>query len=103
MRYIIRLGELSERIAFIEEKVDIIANEIYKIESYKGELIWEGLSKNTFVAKYDEYTTELRKILDRLIILLAFLKSYYSNYNDEYNKLKTKYDKKTMKEVIKWR
>lgn len=91
VRYLVKFGELDEKIRFIEEKLDNIYNAVEEIEKAKNSLIWEGVAKDAFILKYDEYVSELKDSAKKILNILLFLKSFYNNYNEEYLLLKKKY------------
>lgn len=102
MKYLIRIDELNEMDIFLEEKLKTITEKIENIMKLKAELDWDGPSKDAFFVKYDEYIANLKKISNRIILILAFLKSYHSNYDEEYQRLKSKYSQKLLEEVRRW-
>lgn len=99
MKYLVKIDELNEMNIFLEGKLKIITEKIDNIIKLKEEFHWEGPSKDALIIKYDDYINNLKKISNRIILILAFLKSYHSNFEDEYQRLKSKYMKTIAEEV----
>jgi len=100
LKYLIRIDELNELNLFLEKKLEIIIEKIDNIVKLKEEFLWEGPAKDALIVEYDDYIKNLRKISNRIILILAFLKSYHSNFDEEYQKLKSKYSKPMIEEVM---
>ncbi len=99
LRYLVKINELNEKNIFLEEKLEKILEKIDNLSKLKSEFLWEGPSKTSFIAKYDEYITKLRDMSDKIMQIIAFVKSYHSNYDEEYQKLKSKYARLLAEEV----
>ena len=99
LKYFVRINDINELNIFLEERLRIIIEKIDNIVKLKEELIWEGPAKDALIIKYDDYINNLKKISGRIILILAFLKSYHSNFDEEYQKLKNKYSNILVEEV----
>ena len=91
MKYLIRIRDLQEKIEFLEEKLQLIYDNIEIMEKSKENITWSGDAKDTFILKYDEYLEYLKVTARNIVKILTYLKSYYSNYNEEYNNSKRRY------------
>lgn len=102
MRYLVNIDELDEVIKRLTKEIEKISEQINRLTIIQNEVIWEGLAKDTFNSKYNDYIYNLKKILSRLVKLLLFLKSYHNNYDDEFTRIQALYNKTLYDEVIRW-
>ncbi len=91
MRYLVKLGELRQKIDFMEQQLAIIDENIEKLKVIKTNIVWEGKASNSFDKYYNSYLQELTYIEDRLLLYIKFFIKYYENYGTSYRGLRRKY------------
>ena len=91
MRYLVKLGELRQKIEFLEKQLSIIDDNVENLKIIKTNIKWEGEASNSFDNKYNEYLKELTLIEERILSYIKYLIQYYESYGAEYKRLRTKY------------
>ena len=91
MRYFIKINEIREKLDFMEKKVDIINENIEKLELICRELNWQGDAANDFYFNYEKYVLRLKQTEHKIVNSILFLTSFYDSYGDEYARIKRKY------------
>ena len=91
MRYYINIEALKEKVSYMEKKLDIIQNDIEKLQQIKDNLNCEGEAANKFYLNYDNYLLSLKKAKQNITNAILFLVSFYNKYGEEYNRIKQKY------------
>lgn len=102
MKYLVNINELDEVIKRLTDEIEEISEQINHLIIIQNELVWEGLAKDAFNNKYNDYLDNLKKIFSRLVKLLLFLKSYHNNFDDEFTRIQALYNRTMYDEVIKW-
>ena len=90
MKYLVRTNELKEKVLYLEKQLDMLNEKIDYLNKVKSDIIWEGIARDKFIKKYDEYLNELNKISNNILNCIKFLSSYDS-FDNEYTRLKNKY------------
>ena len=91
MRYLVRVGNLKQKVSFLENELKNIDDNINKLKLAKMELNWEGEARNTFNVIYDNYIEELMDLERKILSYIKFLTLYYDKYGNEYNLLRKKF------------
>ena len=91
MRYLVKIGELREKIDFLEKQLLIIDENIDYLKKLKSDIIWEGQASLTFSNHYDNYIKELITIRETISSYIRYLTTFYRNYGNEYLRIRQKY------------
>ncbi len=91
MRYLVRVKELEGKIDYLSKQLDIIDENIVKLEKEKELLNWKGVACESFLKKYDRNIVKLKKIQQSTVTCIEFLIKYYDRYGEVYKKFKAKY------------
>lgn len=95
MRYLVRVGELKEKIDYYKKLMEDVKTNVRYLESIKQNLIWDGPAHAAFITYYDKHIEEMKKIIIGIAVLINFLSSFCDNYGYEYLRLRNKYDTMT--------
>ena len=91
MRYLVRINDLKDKIAYFEKQLSIINDNVDYLENIKSTIVWNGDTADKFMSLYDKYILELRKIERDIIHCIEYLMSFSSKYGNEYEVLRNKY------------
>lgn len=91
MRYLVKIGELGQKIDYLEKQLSIIDENISYLKTIKSNIIWEGEASLRFNDYYDNYINELTNIENRILSNIKYLATYYKNYGNEYMRLRQKF------------
>ena len=91
MRYLVKIGELGEKIDYLEKQLSIIDENINYLKSIKNNIIWEGTASLKFNEYYDNYLKELSIIEKTITSYIKYLATFYNNYSNEYLRIRQKY------------
>ena len=81
MKMIIKKDDISTIEKNLLLIIDNINNEINSIEKLKKDLVWLGLSYETFIEKFDELIKEERQEMMKLETFTKFLDEVLLNYS----------------------
>ncbi len=88
MRYLVKLGELGQKIENVQEQLASIDENINNLSDIKSNIIWEGEASLVFSEDYENYLNELDYIRENIISSIKYLSYYYNNYSHEYLDMK---------------
>ena len=91
MRYLVKIGELGEKIDYLEKQLSIIDENINYLKSIKTNIVWEGTASLKFSEHYDNYLKELVSIEKTITSYIKYLTTFYNNYSNEYLRIRQKY------------
>ena len=99
MRYLVKIGELRQKIEFLEKQLSIIDENIEYLKVIKTNIVWKGEASHSFDRHYNEYLKELTTIEENILSSIKYLIRYYDNYGNEYNRLRKKYANVVNREI----
>ena len=91
MRYLVKLGELGQKIEYLNKQLSIIDENISNLVTFKDNIIWEGKASVTFSNYCDNYIKELEKIEENILSYIEYLLKYYDNYGNEHLRIKKQF------------
>ena len=91
MRYLVKINDIKEKTNFFESQLDVIRENINKIESLRKIIIWEGNGATSFLESLDSQVINLRDKENTVLECIKFLTTYYDSYGSEYDRLTKKY------------
>ena len=91
MRYLVKIGELGEKIEYLEKQLSIIDENIDYLEKVKSTIIWQGEAALKFDETYSNYIKDLIRIESRILSYVEYLIKFYNNYGEEFVRIRQKY------------
>ena len=91
MRYLVKIGELKEKIDYLEKQLSIIDKNIEVLRTIKSSIKWEGEASLSFERNFNSYLKELNMIENYILANIRYLIKYYDVYGTEYTRLRRKY------------
>ena len=99
MRYLVSMSELKQEIKFLETQLEIIDDNVVKLNNIKDSVEWEGIGYESFLTHYTDYIDYLNNLEKRIISYIKFITSYYDKYGNKYSELRGRYSRLYDKEV----
>ena len=91
MRYLVKVGDLGEKIEYLEKHLSNIDDNINYLKSIKPNIVWEGEASIIFNRNFDEYLNKLISIEDTISSYIDYLNTFYNNYGNEFLRLRQKH------------
>ena len=92
MRYLVKLGELEQKIEYLEKQLSIIDENIFYLKNIKSNIIWEGKAAQSFSNYYDNYINKLINMEDKIYSIINYLNKFYENYGDSYIRIRKQFN-----------
>ena len=91
MRYLVKIGELGEKIDYLEKQLSIIDENINYLKKLESSIIWEGKASLKFSNYHTNYLNQLVSIENTILSYIKYLTTFYNNYGNEYLRIRQKY------------
>lgn len=91
MRYLVKIGELGEKIEYLEKQLSIIDENIGILEKAKSTIVWQGEAYVRFNENYNKYIKDLVRMEQKILSYIEYLVKFYNNYSDEFMRIRERY------------
>ena len=91
MRYLVKIGELGERIDYLENQLSIIDENIDYLKNIESGIVWEGEASLRFSNYHTNYLKELSNTEKTILSYIQYLITFYNNYGEEFVRIRQKY------------
>ena len=92
MRYLVKLGELEQKIEYLEKQLSIIDENVSYLKTIKSNIIWEGEAAQSFSNYYDNYINNLINIEDKIYTTINYLNKIYESYGNNYTSIRKQFN-----------
>lgn len=100
MKYLVRVNDVKSKVDYMEQKLEIINENVKKLDALKTKLLWEGAASQRFIINYNQYISNLNQMQKMIIECIGVYELFYSRFGEEYNRLKKEYNYLYNTEVI---